>query len=121
MDLNTYNEKFNNIYSEFKLASSVNQEPLIIKVLQHLILGYDRKFINIKDVGAWCTSLQLGAKASDYKNKVIMTDLEKIGYNYGDSFDMGEKFVKDTWNMEWDEAEKEQIKRIKYIIEKYKK
>jgi hypothetical protein len=48
-----------------------------------------------------------------------MIDLEKLGGNFGDSFDMGEKYVKEVWGLNYPSAEKKFIESVEKFIQTY--
>lgn len=119
IDHKTYSSDFKNYYNKVKFADFDEQKALIVDFFKYLLLGYEKGFNTIKDVGAWCTSTALVAEVGSSKEGTFYGDLIKLGYEYGDSFDIGEREVKEVWGITWEEAEKVYIKRLKDFISNY--
>ncbi len=115
----SYKKAFDELFKKVEASKSQNQEKCIIEFLKYLLLGYEKEFIDIKDLGAWCSSVWVVARSKTFSSHEFLEGLNKIGGGYGDAFDFGEKEVKEVWKMDWDEAEKEMVLRLKKFINRY--
>lgn len=117
-NLSKYNDNFKNYYNRVKFAEPKDQQGLIIEFFKYLLKGYDQKFINIADVGAWVTTAWLNLHCGEYNAPGFVYKLNLLGKK-GDDFDIGEKRIKEDWKMSYENAEKWFIQTLRDFIREY--
>ena len=116
MTKHEYEKNFKNYYNDVKFASPDKQYSFIIKFIKYLIEGYDKKYVDISDIGAWVASTWLALNCGDSENSDGLGIIISLGLK-GDFFDQGEKRVKEEWGVSYEQAEREFISQLRGLIE----